>query len=225
MHSGRCKSAPTNRISVVAMLKPQTGFVPFNGRSCRSPIALEAHRPRAREAIQAGNAKWDGAGRGPLCASALKDHPQVHCHLARIEGSDTEGSICRRGAVSRCRTGEHRVAQAATVVAVILSVIEQIGRVRGNLEFDALDYRERASETQVDVEAPRPSKVAAGLIARTEPKLVGNDGSIWSSQHLALKRAGIVLEEGVLGRGHLQAARERDRSLSVVPVLKIRWRR
>src|SRR6266567_1546597 len=93
----------------------------------------------------------------------LKDHPRVHCDLARIKGSDAEGSICRRGAVSGCSAGEHRVAQAAVEVAVVLGVIQHVAGVSGNLQFDALAYRERSSETQIHVEAARAAKVAVGL--------------------------------------------------------------
>src|SRR5260370_9205252 len=143
MHSGRCKSLPTYRISVFAILKSQIGFVPFK----------------------------------------LKDHPRVHCDLTRIEGPDAERSICRRGAVAGCRAGEHCVAQSAAEVAVVLGVIRHVAGVGVNLRFDSLAYRERSSETQIHVEAARAAKVAISLVARTEPKLIGDRGPIWSSQH------------------------------------------
>src|SRR5260221_4785039 len=182
MHSGRCKSLPTYRISVFAIPKSQIGFVTFK----------------------------------------LKDHPRVHCDLTRIEGPDAERSICRRGAVAGRRAGEHCVAQAAAEVAVVLGVIQHVAGVGGNLQFDALAYCERSSKTQIHVEATRPSKVAISLVGRTEPKLVGDGGPIWSSEHLTLKRARIIFKKGVLGRGHLQAAWQGDRRLSVVPALKLR---
>ena len=67
-----------------------------------------------------------------------------------------------------------------------------------------------------------PAAMAAGLVAGAEPKLIGYGRPIWSSKHLALKRARIVFKKRILARGHLQAAWQCDRRLSVVPVLKFR---
>src|SRR5260370_35487078 len=154
----------------------------------------------------------------------------MHGNLAWIKGSDADRA--ERGAVAHSRYKSRtrvvrkiRAAKTTVEIATQFRMIKQIGSVRGDLQFDSLANRKGSSQTEVNIETARPPEVSDGRGGVAHPILIGDEASVWRLQPLALKRAGVVLEERVLGRRHYQAAGQRDFCFAVVPVLQLRRHR